>query len=304
MKAPSPAFSIYPKDLLSDGNCSAMSDEEFGVYMRLLFHAWLEGSIPSDPQRLARLTRRTKASFGRIWPAIAPCFEQKGPELVQKRLEIEREKQSQRSAEQTRRGLMGGRPPKSNRNTKNEKPGLSLEKPEGFENKTQTKARAGASSPSPFPSPSPGTDIRTQQQQQAAREAARTSSSEKAAVKPDEPREWIDHDPKSSLQAAVVARIEELARKEHGDGATADQKREILQTVSLTPVSGAMLEGSLRHASARWLGATLASAARFERETLGDDLAEDPDPPEPDELTPEAQERIREHLAMRSAQGR
>lgn len=145
MKAPSPAFSLYPKDLLSDANCASMSDEEFGCYMRLLLHCWLEGFIPSDPARLARLTRRTRQSFDRIWPAIAPCFSPDGDNLVQKRLEEEREKQSRRAEENTAKGKKGGRPPKSSVSNKTEKPrlssGLLTEKP-------------GESLPSPSPFPS------------------------------------------------------------------------------------------------------------------------------------------------------
>jgi uncharacterized protein YdaU (DUF1376 family) len=92
VKGPSPAFSIYPKDVLSDEMCSAMSHEQFGIYMRLLMHAWLEGSIPAEPVKLQRLLKLNAKKFAILWPGIAPCFEHDpaSDRLVQRRLERER----------------------------------------------------------------------------------------------------------------------------------------------------------------------------------------------------------------------
>lgn len=100
-----------------------------------------------------------------------------------------------------------------------------------------------------------------QQQQQAAREAARPAN-------PSPPAGWIDFDPKSRLQRSVVERVEELT-----PGGSDDERREMLRTLSHTPDEGAVLEGSLRQAKARWLGMTLATAARFEREGVETDEA-------------------------------
>lgn len=110
VKAPSPAFSLYPKDILADENCSAMTHEEFGAYMRLLCHAWLEGSIPAEPVKLQRILRIRPQKFARIWPAIAPCFTEQEDRLIQCRLEQERSKQRERSDLSRVNGLKGGRP--------------------------------------------------------------------------------------------------------------------------------------------------------------------------------------------------
>jgi uncharacterized protein YdaU (DUF1376 family) len=118
---------MYPKDILTDENCSAMTLEEFGAYMRLLLRAWIEGSIPSEPTRLARMLGIRRQSFDRIWPAIAPCFLEQDGRLIQQRLEQERSRQRERSAVNSAKGKLGGRPFKS---TKHESRGLTTAKPE------------------------------------------------------------------------------------------------------------------------------------------------------------------------------
>ena len=141
MKAPSPAFSLYPKDMLSDEQCAAMTNEEFGCYVRLLCHAWLEGSVPADPVRLQRILKLRPQTFTKVWPAIAPCFEETDSRLYQLRLEKERSLQRERSVHQAARGLKGGRPIKSTK-----------EKTRGFH-----PGNPSESLPSPSPSPETAT---------------------------------------------------------------------------------------------------------------------------------------------------
>ncbi len=96
MKA-APAFQFYPGDFLQDMNVSLMTLEEKGAYITLLSYAWLEGSIPADHEKLARLCSCSTEDIGRIWPALEPCFRPKrrsnGALLINKRLETERIKQ-------------------------------------------------------------------------------------------------------------------------------------------------------------------------------------------------------------------
>lgn len=159
LKAPSPAFSCYPKDVLGDETCAAMTHEEFGCYWRLIFHAWLEGSIPSDHVRLARILKVNGRKFSAIWPAIEPCWEASPIEpetrLVQRRLEGERRKQHARSRVQSANGLLGGRPLKS---TTGKSDGFPEENPTG----KPKKARAPASSPSPYNNGLTSTEKETQ----------------------------------------------------------------------------------------------------------------------------------------------
>jgi uncharacterized protein YdaU (DUF1376 family) len=49
--AKSPAFQFYAADFLTD--TAEMTDQEVGVYIRLLSHQWVNGSLHSDPNRLA-----------------------------------------------------------------------------------------------------------------------------------------------------------------------------------------------------------------------------------------------------------
>lgn len=110
MKAPSPAFSFYPKDYLSDERVRGMSHEARGIYVDLLCHCWLEGSVPSDVDELARLVRVPRPHFAKLWRDIRPCFKARGRRLVQTRLELERRKQRAYRKQQREKGLKGGRP--------------------------------------------------------------------------------------------------------------------------------------------------------------------------------------------------
>jgi len=177
MKAQSPAFSFYPKDVLSDERCSAMTHQEFGIHIRLLCHAWMEGSIPSDATRLQRILKVSSKTFEACWPAIVGCWEDQGGRLVQVRLERERERQIERSAINAERGRKGGRPrsslPAISQHASPEKVtqhnrGSSRITVSTAESTTPTKSALwsglAGSKPDqslPFPSPSPLTDNAT-----------------------------------------------------------------------------------------------------------------------------------------------
>ena len=50
-----PFMPLYVQDLLSDEAVMLMSNAEFGAYMKLLCHQWVEGSIPAHQDRAARI---------------------------------------------------------------------------------------------------------------------------------------------------------------------------------------------------------------------------------------------------------
>jgi uncharacterized protein YdaU (DUF1376 family) len=52
-KRKAPAFLFYADDFLA--GTADMSAEEVGGYIRLLCHQWTKGSIPNDPERVARM---------------------------------------------------------------------------------------------------------------------------------------------------------------------------------------------------------------------------------------------------------
>lgn len=154
MRAPSPAFSFYPKDILTDENVAAMTDEEFGVYVRLLCHAWLEGSIPADLGRIARMLRRPQRTIERLWPAIAACWEEADGRLTQRKLEAVRAQQvafRDRQSEKGKRSaksrtVNNGAQPRLNRGSVSVEPEVNLPFPSPI-TKEQRTTEAAAIAP-------------------------------------------------------------------------------------------------------------------------------------------------------------
>jgi uncharacterized protein YdaU (DUF1376 family) len=150
VRSPSPAFSFYPKDWLSDGPVREMTHEEKGVYADLLSIYWLEDGLPSDPERLARLVAIPAKRFMKLWPAISRCFQESEGRLVQKRLEGEKAKQLSFRNSQSTKGKLGGKSKVINKNSKPRlTPGLTGAKP---------KVTLPSPSPSPSPSSTPTPD--------------------------------------------------------------------------------------------------------------------------------------------------
>lgn len=108
-KEKSPSYQRYPRDYLSDENVQLMSMEEEGCYNRLMDYCWIEGSIPADPQLLARLCK------GVTPPEIVlRCFKSGvlDGRLVHARLDIERQKQEEWRAKSALGGKHSAHKPK------------------------------------------------------------------------------------------------------------------------------------------------------------------------------------------------
>lgn len=93
----SPAFQFYPGDFLSDPNQMLMELDEVGAYIRLICVCWDKGNLPNDLRKLAKLAGTTLREMERIWPALAPCFQDDPTfrgHLIHPRLEKERGKQA------------------------------------------------------------------------------------------------------------------------------------------------------------------------------------------------------------------
>lgn len=108
-KTNAPAFQFYSADWLSDENVRLMTLEQTGAYIDALAICWREGSIPSCPEKLARLigkgcSTEVATSVQRLFN-IRSTDECSGVErLKHKRLEIEREKQRVRSEQTSKAG--------------------------------------------------------------------------------------------------------------------------------------------------------------------------------------------------------
>lgn len=100
-----PAFQFYAADFLVDARVKLMSLEERGAYVTLLAHAWIEGPLPRELPRLAKLCDVSVADMERIWPAIAPCWAAADDSITNPRLEKERQKQAQYRKQQSHKAL-------------------------------------------------------------------------------------------------------------------------------------------------------------------------------------------------------
>lgn len=144
-----PAYQWYPADADSDEVFKLMTYEQEGIYRRLLDHQWIEGSIPSDVESLARLLPKVpRDRFLEIWPLISSKFRPRNSDrLVNDKLESQRRKldkfvQSQKV--KSRKGVAARK-----LQTKNRQPvGQSVDKSTGLPD-----SNAGLTSSIPFPSP-------------------------------------------------------------------------------------------------------------------------------------------------------
>ena len=57
-------FKLYPSRFLQDGIVDQMTTEELGCCVRLMCRQWLDGSIPDDLDRLARICRVDGSGMG------------------------------------------------------------------------------------------------------------------------------------------------------------------------------------------------------------------------------------------------
>lgn len=102
-----PAFQFYPKEFLADGNVGGMSLQERGAYITLLCFCWNDGSIPTDPARLATMCSTTAKAFAACWPAVRACFREQNGRFIHPRLERERAKQDEHRERRSDRGVRG-----------------------------------------------------------------------------------------------------------------------------------------------------------------------------------------------------
>ena len=133
-----PAFQMYAGDFLVD--TQGWTATEVGIYTRLLMNEWVNGRLPEEMERLARIGGIDLGNFLKCWrrviqdkfeysngapppggtlpnsgspPPIGDIVKFTSPGFVNNRLELEREKQDKFRELQSEKGKMGGRPLKS-----------------------------------------------------------------------------------------------------------------------------------------------------------------------------------------------
>lgn len=87
MTSKDPWMPFYGTDFFEDPPVQAMTWEQRALYLRLLWVAWREGSIPADERGLAALVSMSPARFRKVWPAIAVKWRAESGRLVNDRLE-------------------------------------------------------------------------------------------------------------------------------------------------------------------------------------------------------------------------
>lgn len=100
----SPAFQLYAADIYMDTN--EWTAEAVGIYTRLLFHQWVNGSIPKDIKKLSQIALVSIKILSKRWPEIESKFifdeSLRGRNI---RLEETRQKQLQYSEMQRQKGI-------------------------------------------------------------------------------------------------------------------------------------------------------------------------------------------------------
>ena len=108
--AKNPAFQMYAADFLTD--TSHWEAEEVGVYTRLLLTQWVNGCLPSNQERLARIAGVPVEAMVKIWLTIGCKFVDDGNgNLVNPRLEKSRSDKEAYLRQQSEKGKkVGGGP--------------------------------------------------------------------------------------------------------------------------------------------------------------------------------------------------
>lgn len=88
-----PAYQMYAADF--DTDTAEFSNAEVGAYQRLLNSEWINGSLPSDPAKLARIAREDLEEFLKLWTTIGAKFHENGNgRLYNRRMEEVRAQQA------------------------------------------------------------------------------------------------------------------------------------------------------------------------------------------------------------------
>lgn len=73
-RQPDNAFLFFAGDWLTDEKVVLLSPAAKGVYIDLLCHCWVEGSIPACSEHLARIARVDAPAFAELWRELVGMF--------------------------------------------------------------------------------------------------------------------------------------------------------------------------------------------------------------------------------------
>lgn len=107
MSGKAPAFQFYANDFL--GGTLEMSTGEAGAYIRLLCFQWINGSLPNDQEKCARIAGSSIHEIRAIWNKFEVGEDGR---IRNPRLEDTRQKSEEYRASRRENGAKGGRPQK------------------------------------------------------------------------------------------------------------------------------------------------------------------------------------------------
>lgn len=102
-----PYFNVYPKDFITDASYNLLTWEERGVLIDLRHRYWINGSLPSDPAKLARICGGKTELFQRVLPKLKAFFRDKNGVLKCKELDKQYNALKTYQQKQSERGKKG-----------------------------------------------------------------------------------------------------------------------------------------------------------------------------------------------------
>jgi uncharacterized protein YdaU (DUF1376 family) len=103
-----PSFPLYAQDFDMDTN--TWSNEEVGVYLRLLLSEWINGPLPDDTKKLAQIARISPKKFKNLFQICSKKFIRDGNGfLINEKMEKIREKVSKWLEQKQKAGIAGAR---------------------------------------------------------------------------------------------------------------------------------------------------------------------------------------------------
>lgn len=117
-----PSFPFYVDDFIADSAVDAMTNQELGIYIRLLCKAWKEdpvGTLPNDDQLLSRWAKESIAAWKKCRAGVLRAFRVEGDRLHQKRMKDVWQKVIEHREAKSRAGKKGMANRWQNNNTVN-----------------------------------------------------------------------------------------------------------------------------------------------------------------------------------------
>lgn len=105
-----PSFPFYVDDFIADSAVDAMTNEELGIYVRLLCKAWKEspvGTIPANDAILTNWAKATPRAWGKCRDGVLRAFVLDGERYIQKRMQREWQRLLENRDKRQQAGIKG-----------------------------------------------------------------------------------------------------------------------------------------------------------------------------------------------------